>query len=108
MRKDFHHKTMVSIKIKNIIHYILYWYVYWQIGRGLYQNTHFKKGDIVKYNWKAKVVIDTLYQRDKNKLKEIKMIIKCKDGSGYFNYIDLVDRTEGGCDSFWLRRVRKK
>jgi hypothetical protein len=97
---------MVPVTIKNIIYYILYWYVYWQIGRGLYQNTHFKTCDIVTYNWKARVVLGSIYRHNKGKLKEVTMMMQCKDGSAYCNYFDLEDETEGGCDAFWLRKVR--
>lgn len=106
MRKDFHHKTMVPVTIKNIIHYILYWYVYWQIERRLFQNTHFKKGDIVEYNWKAKVVIPTVFSYKGGKYKEITKITQCKDGSAFCYYLDLDCKEEESCDAFWLRRVR--
>lgn len=109
MKKDINHKEInVPVTFNNVVYYIMYWIVFYIIRHGLCQNVgKFKRGDKVKYNWKAKYQIPSIYNERKNMIREIDCILdfkKSKSQSCEFKplkdecYVD-------GCDVFWLRKI---
>ena len=90
-------KTMKK-RILNIFYFVLCAVVDFQIKYDLFENrNNLKKGDKVKYNWKARACIDTAIA---NK-KQIKIVdcYELKDNS-------CVMFTDGdSCDPFWVSKM---
>lgn len=103
--------NMSSKKEKSIK---LHWYkgksfawnlVQFLINFNLFQHRNkFKEGDIVRYNWKAKVHLSSLFKNGWISSGNLLVTdIKYKDRSGveYKAYGD----DDGSCDPFWLRKA---
>jgi hypothetical protein len=106
MNKNLNSNQQVKPTIKNIVHRVLYAIVHWMI---LYRLFHgygkLKEGDFVRYNWKAKVYIRTVYDREPE-VRQISKIYTYSDGTENCDFKPLKDgEYGGGCDSFWLRKL---
>ena len=85
-------------KISNAFYTLLCVVIDFQIKYEMFDNRKcFKNGDVVKYNWKAKVYIKSAI-KDKLEPRVVKNYLY-KDNSG-------VEFTNGdGCDPFWVSKV---
>lgn len=82
-------------KLKHVFYWLLRGVILFQIKTKLFENRYLKKGQLVKYNWKAKVKI-------KNAIKDNVGTIMEVDG---FNG-STVEFTNGDrCDPFWVRKL---
>jgi hypothetical protein len=78
----------------------MYFLVHFFITHKLFSNVgQFKKGDLVRYNWKAKYYIGLIYQEKKG-IYTIRNITKYTDGSEAAEFGDYT-----GCDVFWIRKI---
>ncbi len=84
--------------MKELINKLLKKYIEFELRNKI--NTHhykFNKGDIVKYNWKAKIMI---YSAIKDKLKPMEVLNQCySDGSG----LDFINGDS--CAAYWVRKL---
>jgi hypothetical protein len=84
---------------------LLYTVVHFIIEMNWFNQTgKFKEGDLVKYNWKAKAYIRSVYDREKS-IKKITKIITYKSGSESCEYTPIDKKGySSGCDVFWIRK----
>ena len=75
------------------------------IDKGLLTNIgKLKVGDFVRYNWKAKYYIYSVYKRELF-LKEITRLEDYPSGSQSCEYVCTVTGKKSGCDVFWVSKV---
>lgn len=97
MKKAINFKLALNALFWPVVHSILYHYVNWE--RMWYTpKCKFKKGDLVKINWKAKIFFKRHYLV--NLLPTQPMIFDKIDND---NVVDMVDKTNWNL--YWLRRA---
>lgn len=86
-------------KLRNALYLVLRAVVQFQINNGMFAHQNcFERGQWLKYNWKAKVVI---YSAIKDKLEPRqfdKYLYKYPDKNVQFD-------NEDSCSAFWVRRL---
>jgi hypothetical protein len=91
--------------IEKILHFIVEIQLRIFVSKGWFSGKDkFKKGDIVVYNWKAKVYIFSAI-KDELGSHEIINITKYSDSDG-IGWIDTKYGGTTGADAFWLRKTR--
>ncbi len=81
------------------------WIIYLMIKYNLFSNVgKFKEGDIVKYNWKAKYHINTVYERENKPMRILSTTSRIS-----YETCDYIsdDSSISSCDVFWLTKVKK-
>lgn len=74
------------------------------IDNRYFQNVNrFKKGDQVRYNWKAKFFLGSLFEKRRGKTFIVTNVWHKGQNVYYYNN----EYGEGSCDVFWLRPARK-
>jgi hypothetical protein len=84
-------------KARHFIHALLAAVIQFQINNEMFNNHNkFKRGDWLKYNWKAKIYIDTVVKK-KSKPRQFDKYIFSGDN---------VEFTDGdSCSAFWVRKL---
>ncbi len=106
MKKNKDSKIEVELTLKNIVNYILHYLVHLQLKYNLYSTGKFKAGDYVRYNWKAKLHIPTVYERNFGTVRKISSIITHSDGSQVCRFEPQKDGLYDGSDIFWICKVK--
>lgn len=82
-------------KLSHVFYWLLCGVIRFQINNGLFENKNLKKGQLVKYNWKAKVKIKSAIRDNIHSVMKVKGF----DGS-------IVEFTnDDSCDPFWVRKL---
>lgn len=105
MKKNINTNIQVKPTIGNIANYVLYSVVHFFIVHRLFQGYgKLREGDYVKYNWKAKAYIRSVYDREPE-IRKISKIITHSDGAERCEFVPLNENEYGGgCDTFWIRK----
>ena len=104
MYKNMHTKRVVPITPKNLIHSWLYRLVFFCIKKGWFTNAgKFKQGDLVKYNWKSRVYINSIYEGNKGKVFQVESTKLYTDESDIVYFSN--DSNKDSASSFWLRKL---
>ena len=78
--------------------------VHFFIDNRYFQNVNrFKEGDQVRYNWKAKCFLGSIFEEKKGQTFIISDVWSKGANVDYYNN----EYGEGSCDVFWLRHARK-
>ena len=90
--------TWIYGKARHFIHALLTAVIDFQIHYDLFFNYNkFKEGDWLVYNWKAKIIIDTVVKREGNKPRQF---------SHYIMKGENVEFKDGdSCSAFWVRKL---
>lgn len=90
-------KTLITHKARHIFYALLRAVIQFQINNGMFENHNkFKRGEWLKYNWKAKICI---YSAIKDKLEPRQFTKYIIEGEN-------VEFTNGdSCSAFWVRRL---
>jgi len=94
---DMKNKTSIFPHERHIFYALLRAVIQFQINNGMFENHNkFKRGEWLKYNWKAKIMIDTAIKDGLEPMQFEKYIIKGEN----------VEFTNGdSCSAFWVRRL---
>lgn len=91
-------KTSITNKARYIFHALLRMIINFQINNDLCTNHNkFKPGEWLKYNWKAKIIINTVVKREGNKPKQFAKYILKGENVEFTN--------SDSCSAFWVRRL---
>jgi hypothetical protein len=91
-------KTSITHKARHIFYGLLRAVINFQLSNNLCENHNkFKRGDWLKYNWKAKIIINTVVKREGNKPRQFEKYIISGDNVEFIN--------GDSCSAFWVRRL---
>ena len=105
MKQNINTNIQVKPTLGNIANYVLYAVVHFMIVHRLFQGYgKLRVGDYVRYNWKAKAYIRSVYDRE-TEVRKIANIITYSDGTEHCEFVPLNENGwGGGCDTFWVRK----
>lgn len=105
MKQNINTNVQVKPTLGNIANYVLYAVVHFFIVHRLFQGYgKLRVDDYVKYNWKAKAYIRSVYDREPE-IQKIAKITTYSDGTEHCEFVPLKENEwGGGCDTFWVRK----
>ena len=82
-------------KLSHVFYWLLCGVVRFQINNNLFANKGLKKGQLVKYNWKSRVYINSAIKDRIGDIKEVR--------NHEHNNVIFLDGDS--CDPFWVRKI---
>jgi len=90
--------------MKTILKKLIFFVIHFKHKWNLESIYNYKIGDRVKYNWKAKICIDTAI---KNNVDCVLIIDKIEHKRNEtISYTNLDTKEEGGCSAYWLTKIK--
>ncbi len=104
MKQNINTQRQVRLTLGNIVSYFLHAVVHFMIKHELCTGYgKLQVGDYVKYNWKAKYYIRSIYNSN-TEIRQIAQITTYSDGTENCEFVPLNSKGISGCDTYWVRK----